>query len=213
MHTHAHTVALQTYRQEDAPSGGRHQVHDCIEIDLQVGRRPQLAINRRAPGLRPRYRSDQHQSKSKLSRTHTHTEPNLTRPTPTRTQHGPFQYPPQDRILTGSAPADAECVNKDKLEAGKAKRARNKEREKESQQRREAKALAEKNRLAARTPEQVESEKKDRARKAAEKRKERKEKLALEMSKLVAGRSGAGRVREQSSASLRANFQRYDRTK
>ena len=139
--------------------------------------------------------------------------PNPTRPTPTRTQHGPLQYPPQDRILTGSAPADAECVNKDKLEAGKARRARNKEREKEAQQKREAKALAEKNRLAARTREQVESEKEDRKKKAAEKKKERKEKLALEISKLVPGRSGAGRVREQSSASLRANFQRYDMNK
>jgi hypothetical protein len=113
--------------------------------------------------------------------------------------------------LTGGAPDGATCVNTEKLEAGKAKRTENAARQKEVQKVREEKALAEKNRLAARTEQEVESEREELKAKAAEKKRERDEKLAEEMAKLVPGRAGGGRVREQSSASLRAAFQWSER--
>lgn len=120
--------------------------------------------------------------------------------------------PTQDRILTGSAPAGAKCVNKEKLEEGKAKRTANNERQKEIAEARAQKALEEKDRLGARTAEQVINEIEERAQKAAEQKRAREEKLAEEVRKLAPGRAGAGRVRIQSDASLRT-FQWADNSR
>jgi L-lactate utilization protein LutC len=87
---------------------------------------------------------------------------------------------------------------------GKAKRTANNERQKEIAEARAQKALEEKDRLGARTEEQVASEIEERAQKVAEQKRAREEKLAEEIRKLVPGRAGAGRVRIQSDASLRA---------
>jgi cell division septum initiation protein DivIVA len=95
-------------------------------------------------------------------------------------------------------------VNTEKLEEGKAKRTATNERQKEIAETRAQRALKEKDRLDARTEEQVASEIEERAQKAAEQKRAREEKVAEEIRKLAPGRAGAGRVRIQSDASLRA---------
>jgi hypothetical protein len=124
--------------------------------------------------------------------------------------------PTQDRILTGSAPAGARCLNNEKLEKGKAKRTANNMRQKEIAEARSQKALEEKKRLDARTVEELvarPTESEERARKVVEQKRAREEKLAEEIKKLAPGRAGTGRLRVQSDVSLRAGFSWADNSR
>jgi hypothetical protein len=76
-------------------------------------------------------------------------------------------HTPQARTSTGSAPAGAECKNTEKLEAGKATRTATKAKAEAKRSTKLAKALAEKERVANRTEEEVDNEKEARAAQAA----------------------------------------------
>ena len=100
-------------------------------------------------------------------------------------------------------------ANKKKAELLANHRKENKEKKQAMQVKRLEGAIAEKQRLAARSAQQVAADDEARRVKLAAKKKTRTDKLQREFEQLQPGRAGFGRVRAPSTASLESQIDRY----